>query len=140
MKTSLQFIGLTLALMTGMASASGFKCEGLDSGFRTKLFNHVQPGLGTRVPAAMIVSHEDEGTLLSAKGADIRKRNRANTVQYVTDGNDRLDADTVILQIRFKEGREVIERGETAPGQLVLVKDGTREVYDLSCERYLKRP
>ncbi len=129
---SFVFIGM----LATAAFGSGFKCAGED--YSVKLFNHVNPEDGTRVPAAMIVSSEEEGTLLVRKGAQIRKHNRSNTVQYVADGNRRLGADTAILQIRFKEGRETLEEGETAPGQLILVMDEDRSVAELSCTRYLK--
>ncbi len=116
--------------------ASGFKCESND-GYNVKLFNNVDPTQGTRTPAALVVSN-DEGTLLVRKGADISKTNRLNTVRYTAEGSRKVDADQVILQISFKEGLEVLADGETADGQLILVKDGDREVKDLVCSRYLK--
>ncbi len=126
---------VVVGLLIGTAAfGSGFKCEG-DLGYSVKLFNKTG---ATRVPAVLIVSQQGLGTLLKATGTDIRKYNRSNTVQYVVDGNEQLNADQVILQISFKEGRETLTANEVASGQLILVKDGEREVISLSCERYLK--
>lgn len=124
-------IGLVVA---SSAFASGFKCEG-DSGYRVKLYNH--RNTETRVPAKMIISHEDAGTLLVADESEISKTNRANTVRYTVDGNRKIQAEQAILQIAFKEGRETLGKGKTAEGQLILVGDEDREVFDLTCVRYL---
>lgn len=128
---------VTLALATN-AQASGFKCEGKD-GYNVKLFNRTVGG--TRVPSKFILSHQDADprTLLTRGESEIRKHNRLNTVQYAVHGNSKVAAETVILQINFKEGKEVLEAGEEVPGQLILVdEDGGREVNSLTCERYLK--
>ena len=128
---------IMMGLMASAAFGSGFKCEGEE--VRVKLFNHTNPHTGTRVPAAMVISTDAEGTLLVRKGDEIRKHNRRNTVQYVVDGNSKLAADQAILQIRFKEGRETLEEGEVASGQLILVsEESDRSVTELACERYLK--
>ncbi len=134
------FIAMVLVLGSVSAFGSGFKCETINAVPATsvKLFNHINAEDGTRTPAAMVISNEDEGTILVAKGSAIRKHNRANTVQYVVDGNKRLGADSAILQITFKEGREVLEAGEVVRGQLILVDGSDRSVSELDCERYLK--
>lgn len=140
MKTSIPLYVVMILITTGQfALASGFRCEGEDSGFRAKLFNHVHPTLGTRVPAALVVSHEDEGTLLSVRGSSkIFKRNLPGSVEYIVEGNERLNAETVILKIQFKEGLEVIAKGERVLGQLILMNPDSQDIYELSCERYLK--
>jgi hypothetical protein len=133
---------ITLGLMASLAStqafASGFLCTSKD-GLRVKLFNHVDPTSGTRTPAAMVISDETSGTLLVRKGEEIRKQNRSKTVRYAVDGNNSLNAVTVVVQIHFKEGREVLAEGESADGELILIaEDAGRNVFDLTCERYLK--
>jgi hypothetical protein len=117
------------------AMASGFQCEG--DGYNVKLYNRTD---ATRTPAVLVVSQEDASpaTLLKRSGDEISKTNRANTVRYTVEGNRKIDADSVILQIAFKEGREVLADGETADGQLILVRDGAKQVIDLTCSRYLK--
>ena len=133
--TSIVFLTLSQS-----AQASGFRCDG-DSeaaNLHVKLFNHVQPENGTRTPAALIVSDDQRGTLLTRRTTEIRKYNRQNTVQYVVEGNRKIDADRVILQIRFKEGQEVLPDGVVAQGQLILIQDDEKSVYQLTCERYLK--
>lgn len=140
MKTSVQLITAVVISVFGTAAfADGFKCEALESGYNVKLFNHVHPELGTRTPAALIVSDVDAGTLLVRKGDDISKTNRKNTVRYTVEGSRKLGADTAILQVTFKQGKEVIAAGDVRPGQLILIADGEKEVHELSCERYLKQ-
>ncbi len=127
---------LAFGLVSGSAMASGFRCEG--EGYNVKMYNLTSGA--TRKPAVLVLSHEDASpkTLLTAKGSEIRKHNRVTSVQYVTDGVA-MDLDSVILQISFKEGKEVIAEGDVINGQLILVgEDKSREVVRLSCERYLK--
>ncbi len=128
---------VSLFLGASAAQASGFRCEGGD-GFAVKLFNHTN---ATRTPAKLIVSHgdADPSTLLVRSDEEISKSNRLSTVRYTVDGNAKIGAETVILQINFKEGSEVLEAGEVVPGQLILIdENGHRDVTALECERYLK--
>jgi len=124
------------AVISTASFASGFRCEG--EGYAVKMYNKTTGG--TRVPAKMVISHEDASptTLLVADGEDIHKKNRVNSVQYITDGNSRIGAETVILQVAFKEGRDVIEAGDVVDGQLILTTAFGKEVASLVCERYLK--
>lgn len=134
---TINLIAIATLVLAGNANASGFKCEG--KGYNVKLYNKTVGG--TRIPSKFILSHVDADprTLLTRSEGQIRKHNNANTVQYVVNGNSTVGAETVILQISFKEGLETLEAGEEVPGQLILVEeDGSREVTRLSCERYLK--
>lgn len=141
MNTSVRFVlALALGFLGTAAHADGFKCEGNDSTLNVKIFNHVRPELGTRTPAKLIVSDLRQGTLVTRSTDQIRKHNRVSTVQYVVDGNEQIGAETVILQVAFKAGREVIAAGEERDGQLILVDaEGDRTVYELTCKRYLKQ-
>lgn len=128
---------MVIGLVGSSAFASGFRCSGGD-GYQVKLYNETQTE--TRIPSVMVVSHTEASpaTLLVARGSDIRKTNRLNTVRYTVDGSD-MRADKVILQINFKEGRETLEEGEEVPGQLIIVeRNGDRSVVELDCARYLK--
>lgn len=131
------FISLfAVGLVSSGAFASGFACEG--EGFTVRLNNHVFGA--TRTPAALIVSHEDVSprTLISKFGEQINKTNRKNTVQYSVSASS-MDLKKAILQVSFKEGREVLEDGEVTDGQLILVAyDGSKEVVELDCSRRLK--
>lgn len=126
-----------LALAPTAAFASGFKCQG-DEGYRAKLFNYVDPESGTRTPAFFVLSSALQGTLLTRDADEIRKTNRLNTVRYSVDGSAELNSDKVILQIRFLEAQEELAAGETAPAQLIFVKGEERQVYPMTCVRYLK--
>lgn len=128
---------LVLASVVGLSSsvfASGFRCESPD-GYRVKIFNHTHADAGTRVPAVLVVSHKDSGTLLSAKGTEISKRNLSNVVQYSADGTGK-GLSKVVVQIAFKEGREVLAEGERAYGTLILAQGASRQTSRLTCSRY----
>ncbi len=130
-------IKLVLASVVGLSSsvfASGFRCESPD-GYRVKIYNHTHAEAGTRVPAVLVVSHENTGTLLTAKGAEISKRNLSNVVQYSAEGS-RAGLSKVIVQIAFKEGREVLAEGEHAYGTLILAQGASRQTSRLTCSRY----
>lgn len=124
-------IGL-MALVSAGSFASGFKCEG--DQYSVKLFNKTVDG--TRIPAVMVVSEKEHGTLFRASGSEIRKVNRINSVQYIVN----MDEDKYILQVAFKEGKETLEEGESVDGQLIMIlEDGDSKVVEpLECVRYLK--
>lgn len=130
---------ITVAIALSFAAfGSGFKCES-SNGLSVKMFNNIDPASGTRTPAILVVSSDADGTFLVRKGAEIRKHNRVNTVQYVVEGSKASGVETAILQIRFKEGREVLEAEAIADAQLVLITQaGDRVVESLECARYLK--
>jgi len=45
-----------LGLIASQAKADGFVCNALDTDLTVKVYNHVNPELGTRNPAIMVVS------------------------------------------------------------------------------------
>lgn len=132
---------ITLAIMgvlTTSAFGSGFKCQSED-GYAVKLFNHVQPEDGTRVPAVLIVSHEEEGTLLRANGEEIRKTAVGRNTIYSTDGNSAIGAENVALIVRHREGVDTLRAGQKVPGTLLLGSDDeTLDEIPLVCTYYLK--
>lgn len=135
MKNTMKVLVVSFLVVGAGAFASGFKCEG--SEYSVKLFNKLD---ATRTPAVLVVSvnRDGIGTLITAKGSEISKTNRLNTVRYTVDAAEAF-AKQAILQISFKEGRETLEEGEVVSGQLILVQeDGSREVTDLECSRYKK--
>ena len=87
--TTKLFSVLCVAAIQTSAFASGFKCEG-DMGYNVKLYNDTS---STRTPAVLVISQVGQGTLLTREGTEISKHNRPNTVQYVVEGNRKLDAD-----------------------------------------------
>ena len=51
------FLSLVLSLnLISLAHADGFVCTADDSGIKIKVYNQVEPNLGTRSPAVMIIS------------------------------------------------------------------------------------
>ncbi|MFH0958700.1 MAG: hypothetical protein V1897_08355 [Pseudomonadota bacterium] len=117
--------------------ASGFRCIS-DSGYKLKIYNHVNAEDGTRIPGVLVLS-DSRGTLFTAKGSEISKRNLSDVVQYTVHVEDTdLQADYVIAQIRFKEGRETLREGEKVIGSLIFSGNGEREYSAMICSRYLK--
>lgn len=131
---------LSCAMVLGTAAfGSGYTCSGTDAqglDWGVKLYNHTS--VETRVPSILVVSNTEQGTLLKREGSEIKKVNRKNTVQFVVEGNRKIDADSVVFQVAHKEGRETLTDGEEVEGQLILVKDEAKEVVSLTCTRYLK--
>ena len=118
--------------------ASGFSCAD-NSGNRVKIYNHLSPEDGTRLPAIFVLSKKNIGTVLVAKGEQISKRNHTRVVQYAVRGNALVGVDYVVVQIQFKEGRQVLAKGASVPGSLVLAqRDGRKSVTTLRCQRYTK--
>lgn len=139
MKTLIVKLVSTGLVIGTAAFGSGYQCDGYSSEgveWAVKMYNHAS--VESRVPAVLVVSNEAAGTLLRRSDAEIKKVNRRNTVQYVIEGNRKIDADTVIFQVAHKEGKETLEPGQVTTGQLILVKDEAREVIELTCSRYLK--
>lgn len=131
---------MSVGLLLGTSAfGSGYKCTSGDTAqgeWFVQMYNHTS--IQTRVPAVVIISNEAQGTVLRRGAAEITKRNRANSVQFVMEGNRRVDADSVILQILHKEGQQTLSEREEVAGQLILVRDDSKEVISLACARYLK--
>jgi len=131
---------VSVGLWVGTAAfGSGYKCTSADTDqgrWSVQMYNRTTHE--TRVPSIIVISNELQGTVLKRNGTQINKVIRTNTVQFVMEGNRLIDADTVIFQVARKEGREVLKKGEETSGQLILVRDGLREVVSLTCARYLK--
>ena len=137
----MRLLSLTLlAVMSlgNLAQASGFKCEERGGSLEVILINHVHPELGTRNPAKLVVGTRRR-TLLHRRGPQIRKLPIDGGVQYRAEGNRRIDADEVLLQIDFQEGKDVLEKGEWVSGRLILVRDEERDRLVLDCYRYLRQ-
>lgn len=136
MKSSL--IALAITLSVSPAFASGFRCEG-DSGYRVKVYNQIDPSKGTRNPAKLIISHEDQGTLLVESSEGITKSNYVNYVEYRVVGTPALNAIEASLEVAFKEGVDVLGAGEQVEGTLILTDSAhAKSYFPLVCGRYKK--
>ena len=54
MKMTMTAVMMVLGMAT--AHADGFVCEGQQSGVKVKLFNNINPSIGTRLPAILVLS------------------------------------------------------------------------------------
>lgn len=138
MKTSLFVLSLVTLSNSSSVFGSGFRCEG-ESGYRVKVYNEVSAKLGTRVPAALIISKAGEGTLQVSRGTEIDKVNYPGFVKYTVAGGPNLGAIEASLEVKFSEGTETLEEGEAVEALLILTDvTHAKEYYDLTCTRYLK--
>lgn len=138
MKQSLVVLSLVTLCGASSVFASGFRCEG-EGGYRVKVYNQVDPKLGTRTPAHLIISKVGEGTLLHATTNEIEKVNHPSYVEYTVAGGAHLPAIEASLRVSFNEGYQTIEAGEEVDATLILTDvTHSRDYYALVCTRYLK--
>ena len=127
-----------LSLVSTIAMADGFRCQGSD--FRVKLFNQVQPELGTRNPAVLVVSERGVGTIATLQGDEINKLNSPNTVIYHGQGNGYQNGRFVFVRLEVNKTAE--EGGIYAGYHLATLEvnaDNASRVATLACNRYLKQ-
>lgn len=140
-------------LMSSTAFADGFVCYSTDGVLKVTVLNHVNPDIGTRTGAIMVVSDrtinagkrtiatftDEEGTV-SSFGAewtatvseDIAKKGRNIA------GTKLGFVDKLIVDVDHSYSRPV-EHGARVSGKLIVKKtDGASSSQDLSCFRYLK--
>lgn len=138
MKQSLVVLSLFIFFGASSVLASGFRCVG-EEGYRVKVYNHVDPNLGTRTPAHLIISKVGVGTLQHATASQIEKTNHPNYVEYTIAGSPDLGAIEASLEVAFSEGNETIESGKEVDATLILTSvTHVRDYYSLVCTRYLK--
>lgn len=119
------------------AMADGFRCEG--EGLRVKLYNQVQPSLGTKNPAVLIVSENNAGTLAVVQGDDLVKSLTQDTVIY--EGLTHSKHSGRFVSASLEVDKEPHEHGRLAGlhlGLLTLVEDQRVTEVKLVCEHYLK--
>lgn len=129
-------VAVIAGLFGAPAFASGFRCESRD-GVNVKVYNHINPQDGTRVPAVFVVSTDAKGTILVAKGKEISKKLLTRVTQYSVESR-KAGLEHVILQVYFKEGRDYLAKNERVKGNLIYGAAGVRQVKPLVCSRYLK--
>lgn len=151
----MKFALVALLLITGsIAKADGFLCE-TQSGLRLKVFNHVAPEIGTRVPAVMIVSdstakvgtrtagvfrNADAGLLRDETGTYLAKvdlRDEKSKAESFI-GSRLQDVEQIKLYVDFTYERPVAHGAELT-GVMTLIKRGIGLVVEQAiCQRYLK--
>lgn len=126
-----------LSLVSSVAMADGFRCQGGD--FRVKLYNETQPERGTRNPAVLIVSERSIGTVAKLDGADIEKTNKVGSVVYEGKANSKRDGRFVYVKFQVLKRAEVegVYAGQHL-ARLTLNQNGYSRLQTLACDRYLK--
>jgi len=145
-----------IALLAGSSAyADGFVCTNVDGDLKIKVFNHVQPEVGTRTGAIMIVSDPtishgrktiatfNDASLLQNEGAsymskvDLRFSNSNRSGESV--GGSKLgNLKEIILDVDFLYG-DNLQDGDITEGTAILVRrSGSTLYHDMECVRYLK--
>jgi hypothetical protein len=145
-----------LALTPVAAHADGFRCETASDTLNVTIYNNVDPTIGTRVPAIVILSDSrrefGNKTVATFRGAT--GLIKSNGASYDLDVDGRFKgverggediAGTKLIQLKtIKIGIDYsfdrpLEDGARVGGTLVLTKnDGTTISRELDCKRYLK--
>ena len=124
-------------LVSSTSFASGFVCSG--QGYRVKMYNQVQPQLGTKNPAVLVVSHAQAGTLAVLSADEIVKTNKVHSVVYSGQTNARTNGHFVFVQLEVV--KQPIREGESM-GQHVarfaMNADGRSVAATMVCQPYLK--
>lgn len=148
-------IAATLAIGS-LAHADGFVCE-TQSGLVVQVYNHVQPEVGTRVPAVMVVSDSNiqEGRKTIAKFSEAKGTLSKDGYQtYVANVDLRFNdssrkgellagtklgnVDEIKLYVEYSPLAPVAE-GVQLDGTLTLIKRNSGLISEQAvCTRYLK--
>lgn len=145
---------LISTLVSVTAFADGFRCESLD--LTVTAYNQVQPELGTRNAAVMVVSdpnvQSDRKTIAVFKRSNSTLKNSSASYTGKVDhrytglsrrGESILSTKLgqlayIQLFVDFKYGENLLN-GEEARGVLSLIKrDNSRIYHEMVCKRYLK--
>ena len=145
---------LALVLTTTAAHADGFHCSSTDGSLDVKVFNHVNPELGTRTGAVMVLSNPEvaygsktiarfQDVNLSSDGAtylanvDLRFSDSARKGELIA-GTKLGYIDTIRLALDHNYNLPV-EHGTSLRGWLDITKrDGDVISMNMDCVRYLK--
>ena len=147
---------VSMLAIAGNAHADGFKCQTVDGELAVKIFNSVNPNVGTRVGAVMVLSDPsvnggrktiarftDANGVLSSRSSrydanvDLRFSDSARKGENIM-GTKLGELDHVIVDIDFSYAAPV-GAGEEVTGTIVLDKrNGEKSEADLICTRYLK--
>src|SRR5206468_4251050 len=143
------------ALAPLTAFADGFKCETTNDTLNVKIFNNVDPSIGTRVPAVVIVSDSrrqfgnktiatfsGEKGLIAADGAsyDINVDGRFSGVERGGEdiaGTKLKYVKSIKIGVAYSYDRPLAD-GARVSGRMVITKtDGSSIYRGLDCNRYL---
>jgi len=144
-----------LAIVTASSAlADGFVCKNED--LAVKVYNNIEPRIGTRAVAVMVISDRTVayGRKTIARFTDLNGRISQKGASYLADvdlrysdssrkgeliGGTKLgELHTIQLDVDFSYARPV-PAGEFVGGTLTLNKrNGDTITLDLECERYLK--
>jgi hypothetical protein len=134
---ALVVISTVITIASSIAMASGFRCEG--QGYSVKLYNEVQPSLGTKNPAVLVVSSPEMGTIIRLQGSEIEKLQSVNAVAY--QGNTR-DVNTGrFASVRIEIVKQPVASGDYAGqhfARLQIKSDNGTWTAKLACSEYLK--
>lgn len=131
------FVISVLVLVSSQSFASGFVCTG--QGFNVKMYNQVQPSLGTKNAAVLIVSTEQGGTVAVLRDSEIEKSASANTVSYSGMANGYQHGR--FMHVELQVVKQAVASGPYAGQHFALLTvntDSKNLKAKLACQPYLK--
>ncbi len=138
------------------AFADGFVCQTLDQDMTIRIYNNVNPEVGTRVGAVMVISDQSvlPGKKTTARFRDTNGQLTNNSSKYTANVDLRytdvekggrnilgtkLDlVDTIDVKIAFSYAYPVADGAKVAGKVVVNKRNGAKKVRYLDCTRYLK--
>lgn len=147
---------IALALLSTSAYADGFKCQTITEDLNIKVFNQVQPELGTRNPAVMVLSNPAVNvgrkaiavlrapkTLTTDAGmkyvgrVDLRFKESRRKGELIL-GTKLGYVKTIELDLDFSYGSPVA-LDDTVLGTITINKRNGDQIFEeVTCSRYLK--
>jgi len=130
---------LVLAVVTlasSLSLASGYVCEG--QGYRVKMYNEVQPSLGTKNPAVLVVSSAN-GTIARLQGTEIEK-DTTNDTTIFQGSNNAVDTGR-FLSVQLEVVKQASTSGDFAGTHFAILTvnaDGGTWTAKMACSEYLK--
>lgn len=150
---------LSITLLTAVAQASGFVCESTDGDLRVRAYDQVQPELGTRSAAVMVLSDTtvSHGRKTIAKFTNANQTLSSRSSVYTADVDLRFndsgrkgewiagtklgELSEIVLDVDFSYSpySAQMQDGDETTAQLILEKrNGEQLEIDMTCVRYLK--
>jgi hypothetical protein len=117
---------------TMAAMASGINCS-TDDGLQVDIYNKLN-AQKKWVPAVLLITNEDEGTILLRRGKEITEQDEPGRILYSAKANQALLAERLFIEIPMRA--LVNEKGESRAPELILLNDDERNVRQLNCRTF----
>lgn len=112
--------------------AGGIDCT-TDDGLRVDIYNKMNADKKW-VAAALLITSDEEGTLLTRRGKEIKEEDKPGVDIYSARANASLFATRLVIEIPTRAGD--LDKGEPRGPKLILLNDDERNVRELTCRTF----